>query len=228
MTSDDEVLAVEGSDWWLEIGPVDMNGTLVTIQKNDRLVAAISRRHDGRLRVSVFELLDEKSASSLTSLSVNPHPVHGVAMRENNWEYALDNSTGMGQAYAAERGESYLSFWEKGIGVFVDGSESNIYRLYKDLVARNPREVAVELMAYSSLTKGSSGKKRRIPKKRDAPEKERSDPHIPPWKSKRQQRRTTLNRFLGCMLGGAVGDALGAPVESRNDRQSSPASAQVA
>jgi len=33
------------------------------------------------------------------------------------------------------------------------------------------------------------------------------------WESKRQQTRTVKGRFLGCLLGGAVGDALGAPVE---------------
>jgi len=36
---------------------------------------------------------------------------------------------------------------------------------------------------------------------------------IPRWRSKRQQRRTVEGRFTGCLLGGAVGDALGAPVE---------------
>jgi len=33
------------------------------------------------------------------------------------------------------------------------------------------------------------------------------------WPTKRQQIHTVQERFLGCMLGGAVGDALGAPVE---------------
>ena len=36
---------------------------------------------------------------------------------------------------------------------------------------------------------------------------------FPLWHSKRQQPRTRKGRFIGCMLGGAVGDALGAPVE---------------
>ena len=36
---------------------------------------------------------------------------------------------------------------------------------------------------------------------------------FPLWHSKRQQKRTIKGRFLGCLLGGAVGDALGAPVE---------------
>ena len=48
MTVNGESLTLEGNNWWLEIGPVDMNGALVTIQKNDHLVAAIARRSDGR------------------------------------------------------------------------------------------------------------------------------------------------------------------------------------
>jgi ADP-ribosylglycohydrolase len=34
-----------------------------------------------------------------------------------------------------------------------------------------------------------------------------------PWRSKRQRASTVRGRFHGCLLGGAVGDALGAPVE---------------
>lgn len=33
------------------------------------------------------------------------------------------------------------------------------------------------------------------------------------WQRKRQPKRAVLGRFTGCLLGGAVGDALGAPVE---------------
>ena len=212
MASDDEVLTVEGKDWWLEIGPVDMNGKLVTIQKKEKLVAAIASRDDGRLRVSVFDQLDEKAASMLIALSKIPHPDHGVAMRENNWEYALDNSVGMGHAYAAERGESYLSFWEYGIGIFSDGTESDVYGPYKYLVAREPQMVATELMASSS-SEEILGNKAKTAKKKTMTTAAGALPYLPLWKPNRQQWRTVRNRFLGCMLGGAVGDALGAPVE---------------
>src|SRR5215813_6174737 len=39
-----------------------------------------------------------------------------------------------------------------------------------------------------------------------------SDSHSPPGADKAGSRRT-LEHFTGCLLGGAVGDALGAPVE---------------
>ena len=41
----------------------------------------------------------------------------------------------------------------------------------------------------------------------------RDQSDIPRWRSKRQHRRTVEGRFVGCLLGGAVGDSLGAPVE---------------
>jgi len=199
-----ESQVVEGENWWLELAPVDLNGPLVTIQKEDRLVAAIASRSDGRLCVSVFEPLDDKAASILIALSEKPHPVHGVAMRKNNWEYALDGSAGMGQLYAAEGGEPYISFWEYGIGIFRDGMENEIYRPYKDLVMRDPSAVATELLAYDASQNSGARKKGKRPKKNIEPMGGTADPQYPPWKSKRQQRRTISHRFLGCLLGGRL------------------------
>jgi hypothetical protein len=118
-----DVMSVASDHWWLEVGPVDLGGKLVTIQRGDALIAAITARDDGRLRVAVFRPLDAKSAEYLIGLGQVPHPEHGVCMRENNWEYALDCSAGSGNYYAADRGEAYLSYWEKGLGISHDGSD---------------------------------------------------------------------------------------------------------
>jgi hypothetical protein len=149
---DREVISVSGDNWWLEIWPVDLDSKLVTIQRGEELVAAIIPREDGRLRVAAFRPLDAKSAGYLIGLSINPHPVHGVCMRENNWEYALDCSAGMGNVYAADEGKAYLSFWELGIGIQLDGSENPVFRPYKDLIARSAALVATELGVYYSLS----------------------------------------------------------------------------
>jgi hypothetical protein len=37
--------------------------------------------------------------------------------------------------------------------------------------------------------------------------------YVSRWRGKRQQLQSVQGRFVGCLLGGAVGDALGAPVE---------------
>src|SRR5690606_25651288 len=45
----------------------------------------------------------------------------------------------------------------------------------------------------------------------------KSESSMPPAGCSRQQQGETIQqRFLGCLLGGAVGDALGAPVEFMN------------
>jgi len=117
-----DVVSAAGDHWWLEVGSVDLGGKLVTIQRGDVLIAAITARDDGRLRVAVLRPLDAKSAEYLIGLGQVHHPEHGVCMRENNWEYALDCSAGNGNYYAADRGEAYLSYWEKGLGISWDGS----------------------------------------------------------------------------------------------------------
>lgn len=70
---DRETVTAARERWWLEIGPVDPDGKLVTIQRGDCLIAAIAGREDGRLRVAVFRPLDAKSAPRSYS-SVPPPP----------------------------------------------------------------------------------------------------------------------------------------------------------
>ena len=93
-------------NWWLELGPVDLSAELITIQRQDHLVAAMTRREDGRLRVAVYRPLDAGSASSLNALGLNPRPEGGVATGDNNWEYALDASaSSFRQMMAADAGQ---------------------------------------------------------------------------------------------------------------------------
>ena len=147
-----EVLSAASERWWLEVGPVDLNAKLVTIQRGDDLVAAVTPREDGRLRVATFRPLDGKSAEYLIGLGLVPQPDGRVCMRENNWEYALDCSAGMGNYYAADRGEAYLSYWEKGLGISSDGSEVPVWRKQVDLVARPAAPVIAELGVYSTVS----------------------------------------------------------------------------
>ena len=48
---------------------------------------------------------------------------------------------------------------------------------------------------------------------RDRQAEETPSSEIPKWHPKRQQNRTLRGRFTGCLVGGAIGDALGAPIE---------------
>ncbi len=203
-----DVISAAGDTWWIEIGPVDLSGKLVTVQRGNDLIAAITPRDDGRLRAAVFRPLDAKSAEYLTGLGQVPHPEHGVCMRENNWEYALDCSAGNGNYYAADRGEAYLSYLEKGLGISWDGTEVPEWRTQLSLVARPAAQAVVDLGVHHSLSGDSE-----LEPDDDVSDEADDDSTPLGWRSKRQQRRTVQGRFAGCLLGGAVGDALGAPVE---------------
>lgn len=145
------IIDVAGESWWLEIGYVDLAERIVTIQREDKLIAAISPRTDGRLRIACYRPLDAKSAAYLIGLGLIPHPDDGVCMRENNWEYALDCSAGSGNWYVFERGEAHLSYWESGIGHKRDGSEDLPWFRQRDLSSREPAKVAMELGVHYSL-----------------------------------------------------------------------------
>ena len=41
-------------------------------------------------------------------------------MRPNNWEHALEASAGIGNLYASDAGEAYLSYWPFGLGLSWD------------------------------------------------------------------------------------------------------------
>ncbi len=152
-----DTATVQGDEWWLELGPVDLGAEIVTIQRDDELVAAIAPRADGRLRVAVFRPLDASSASSLMNLSRHPDEDGKVNLRDNQWEYAKDASCSMGQVYAAEAGSSYLSFWQYGLGILHDRSESPVFLPQRVLYRRRPAEVATELGIHYQLTLPSDG-----------------------------------------------------------------------
>jgi hypothetical protein len=63
----------------------------------------------------------------------------------------------MGQVYAAEAGSSYLSFWQYGLGILHDRSESPVFLPQRVLYRRRPAEVATELGIHYQLTLPSDG-----------------------------------------------------------------------
>ena len=138
-------ISIAGDNWRLQVGPVDLNQKIVTIQRGNHLLAAVQNTGDGRLKVSAYRPLDSKAASYLTGLAVNPAPDGTVCMRPNNWEYALDCSAGMGNMYAAESGASYLSYWEFGLGVCLDGSTVEEWHSQHNLKPIEPKYVAMQI-----------------------------------------------------------------------------------
>lgn len=147
---------VNGDNWFIVCREVDLAQEIVTIQRGDHLIAAIRPLPDGRLVCSAYRPLDAKSAEYLIALSALPHPDHGVCMRENNWEYALDCSAGMGNMYASERGEAYLSYWQYGLGISSDKNVMEDWYNQRSLIAVNPKYTAVQIGIYYECSENYS------------------------------------------------------------------------
>jgi len=56
----------------------------------------------------------------------------------------------MGQVYAADRGETYLSYWEFGIGVSADGALVPDWRRYRDAVPWPASVVAAQIAVHAA------------------------------------------------------------------------------
>jgi hypothetical protein len=136
-------ISIAGDNWKFVVGPVDLTQEIVTIQRGDYLLASIQNAGNGQLLVSVYRPLDSKSVAYLTELTLNPAPDGTVCMRPNNWEYALDCSAGTGNMYAADSGASYLSYWEYGLGVCMDGSKLEVWHFQRDMEPIAPKYVAM-------------------------------------------------------------------------------------
>lgn len=159
LTPPDErkTLSGEGEEWFLECGPIDLkHAELVSIQRDTQLLAAITDSGKGYLRAAAYRPLDAKSIRYLLGLARKPHPVHGVSMGRSPWEYALDASHGMGNFYACDRGEAYLSYWARGLGNSNDGSIIPEWGAQIGLPARPAARVLMELGIYHMFSEVSS------------------------------------------------------------------------
>ncbi|HET8730227.1 MAG TPA: hypothetical protein VFM34_03885 [Moraxellaceae bacterium] len=159
MTPDDEeaVVTAGGDEWEVAIGGVDLSGEdrdrrVVTLQRGMHLIAAIRPLPSGQLRIAAYRPLDFRSAGHLINLTQLRHPEYGVQMRKNNWEFAMDLAAEEANALAASRGEVYLSFWAKGLGVSAEGVTVPAWREQGSFPSRRPASVAAELGAWYTLS----------------------------------------------------------------------------
>ncbi|UPG74711.1 hypothetical protein MVG78_19875 (plasmid) [Roseomonas gilardii subsp. gilardii] len=147
--SDKAVLDIGTEDWCLSLRTVDLSQEIVTLQRGEHLIAAITPQEDGGLGVASYRPLDQRALSLLTGMAIRPSLDGSVAMRPNNWEYARDQSAGIGQAYAADEGITYISYWEHGLGLSHNGSIVEIWHEQRSLNARSSAAIAAELRTFA-------------------------------------------------------------------------------
>jgi len=108
-------IRVYGDNWFLVCGAVDLDQEIITIQRQEHLIAAMNCLKDGQLCVCSYRPLDADSARYLIRLSQNPDS----AVEKSNWECAKRLAEEK-DPDTHEKGEAYLKTWEFGLGVNTD------------------------------------------------------------------------------------------------------------
>ena len=136
-------------DFYLNVQPRDMSLEVISIIRSGRVLVAIRPALEFTIGITVFHPLDAKTIRYLIGMARHPHPSHGVNMRENNWEYALDMAAPKASSfYAFSRGESYLSYWGKGLGVSHNGKVDLDLKKYHNKKQLMPNIVAAQIGTY--------------------------------------------------------------------------------
>ena len=142
----DQIAHIHTPDFYINAQKRDLSLELIGIHRGNQVLAIIRPVPEQKIGIMVFHALDAKAIRYLMNLARHPHPEHGVCMRENNWEYALDQA-GLGGAsmYASMRGESYLAYWENGLGVKHNGEIDSGLKHYHTKEQIMPNVVSAQI-----------------------------------------------------------------------------------
>jgi ADP-ribosylglycohydrolase len=176
---------------------------IVTVQRNDELLAALKQVGE-HLVISVYQPLDDSALNKIRAICENVDQMTGELIGRNKLQYAAHRAGSVSQSYSADAGESYLSYWQSGLGISHDGSSLEVWRKQTSLNPLSHKHIGTQLYVneffnqhefcfdkyFSALNPNES-----------------SDQAIT------EESEWPRMQFLGCLLGGAIGDAFGAPVE---------------
>jgi len=143
------ILTAEGPDWWLEVGPVDLGGDIVTLQRGDALLAAIAPRDDGRLRVAAYRPLDARAIEALLALAHGGRQLPGQKRPHGHWERARD-AAASSRPRANAGSLSHLVRWPSGLGIGHGGQDVPEWRALAVLEARRPACVVAEINTFDA------------------------------------------------------------------------------
>jgi hypothetical protein len=142
-----ESVTAEGGDWWIEVGPLDLTGEVIALQRDDTLLAAITARADGRLRMAAWRSLDGHAIGLLLAMA-RSGPTPGTPDQRTAWQCARDAATAAEQPTADAKGLTCLSWWNPGPGNGAGGGEVSGWRAQADQPVRRPACVAAEIGTF--------------------------------------------------------------------------------
>jgi hypothetical protein len=150
LASDDAKMesSVEGDDWALKLGPVDLTKKIVTIQRGGRVLAALNPLEDESLRLSIYAPLD---ADSLKRIYLMSDKVLSMGY-DSNWEVAVTLGRKFYQSVMRNNeGKSYTSIWDYGLGFDSNKEKDERYYSQRDITPARTAVAAIQLGVYYEL-----------------------------------------------------------------------------
>jgi ADP-ribosylglycohydrolase len=196
----------DGNNWSVKYGDIDLTtDEIVTIQRQNRLLAAF-RQEGPNLIICAYEPLDSDALNLVKSVCKDVDRMANEVIGQNKLKYAARLSGGFGQMYAADAGNTYLSYWQYGLGVSSDGTLIAPWHEQTSLAAIPHMHTGTQLQVHEFFNQHDFSFLEyfsNINKQLEQPAVNHST----------NNDDLPRNKFIGCLLGGAIGDAFGAPVE---------------
>lgn len=141
-------MSVEGDDWALQLGPVDLTKKIVTIQRGGRVLAALNPLEDESLRLSIYAPLDADSLKRLYIMSSKQ-----LSMGyDTNWEVAVTFGRKFYQSSIRnDAGQSYTSIWDYGLGFDSNKEKDDRYYSQRNITPVRTAVAAMQLGVYYEL-----------------------------------------------------------------------------
>jgi hypothetical protein len=143
-----DAITAEGKGWSLDIGPVDLAGDVVTLQRVGTLLAAIAPGEEGRLRLAAYRPLDGRAIELLLALAATSD-LQPVVPSGAHWQRAWNAAADIGK----QHGDGSLThLCRGGVGAAIgdDGGEAVAVRAQHP-ASRRPACVAAEIGTFHML-----------------------------------------------------------------------------
>ncbi|MEW6999110.1 ADP-ribosylglycohydrolase family protein [Colwelliaceae bacterium BS250] len=200
---EDEIFA-EGENWTVLYGDIDLaSDEIVTIQRKDELLAALKQEGE-HLVINVYQPLDDSALGTIRAICANIDKMTGEAIGRNKLRYAAHRSNSISQAYSSKDGNSYLSYWQHGLGISNNGDIIAPWKQQASLKPLPQKHIGTQLYINEFFNQHEFCFDKYF---------SALNTTAPAHQSIDEESEWHRIQFLGCLLGGAIGDAFGAPVE---------------
>ena len=145
---------IDRPDFSLPLAEVDLDGDVIAIQRQGRIVAVLAQTDGGRIKAQLFHPPCARTVETLIGFSRNADENGKLPYYGTPWNSAEDAAASNGQYYAAMEGRTFLAHWSHGVGLGWDEEpvpEWIAAREHLQLWPDEPSTGAIAISAYAAI-----------------------------------------------------------------------------